>query len=111
MRHEAVDEWRCVCREGKPDMFTFTQDGRMKFWEQGDERGMVLAESRTLAQEFARWLRDQKGVTVDLTEIGRAKGATLKQLNLSLKHGANCAFVVRAIAGDKVEFDMLVPPR
>jgi hypothetical protein len=73
---------------------------------------MILAESHGLAQEFARWLRDEKGVTVEVTEIGRAEGETLEvQLNTSLKHGANCAFVIRSIEGDKVEFDTLAPPQ
>jgi hypothetical protein len=92
-------------------VFTFTEDGRIKFWEQGEERGMMLTESRELALEFAQWLRDKKSVTVEVTEIGRTKDLTLSvQLSASLKHGANCAFVILAIEGNEVEFGKLEPP-
>ena len=96
--------------ERESEVFTFTEAGRVKFWEQGQERGVMLAESHGLAYEFAQWLRDKKGADVEVSEVGRAPGETLESyLNTSRKHGANCAFLIKAIDGDKVEFDTLEP--
>jgi hypothetical protein len=87
-------------------MFMFTENGRVKFWSEGDREGMILAETPETANQVCDWLRRTTGARATVTEIPFLE----MQLEASLKQGANCAFLVRSVDRDGVVCDILEPP-
>ena len=91
-------------------MFMLTEGGRVKFWSQGGKKGMILAETHAMAKKVADWFRKKKNANLTVAEIGTVEGETLKgQFEASLKEGANCAFVVRAVEEDRFICDVMEP--
>jgi hypothetical protein len=113
-RISSVAEGSCgevVAQPEVPTMFMFTKNGRVQLWGQGDRRGMILAKDHSMARKFALWFEKKKGSPISVAEIGSVEGETLDiQLNASLAEGANCAFIIRTIDGDDIQFDILKPP-
>ncbi len=91
-------------------MFMFMENGKTKYWQQGELKGMILARSREMAERFTKWVHRTKGATISITEIGTAEGDTLEeQLEASLGHGANAAFILRLISDDDIVCDVIEP--
>jgi hypothetical protein len=92
-------------------MFMFTERGRVKWWEQGERRGMILAKEHATARDFVAWAKAKQGARISIAEIGTIDGETLAvQLDASLTEGANCAFILRTIDASGVTCDILEPP-
>jgi hypothetical protein len=69
-------------------MFMFTDKGRVKFLEIMGKRGMVLAETREMADQVVDWFAHARGIHLSAAEIGTVPGETLaKQLNASQQMG------------------------
>ena len=76
-------------------MFILMRKGRVQWTEKNGLRGMVIAPTRKLAEEFAKLRRSRK---MSVAEIGSLEGETLAgQLAASLEKGANAAFIVDSV--------------
>ena len=50
-------------------MFMFTENGRVKFWSEGDKEGLILAETREVARKVCDWLGRTAGARATITEL------------------------------------------
>ena len=52
-------------------MFMFTQKGKVKWWSQGGKTGMILAETRDMAQRFAEWSKKKISIADVVAGLAR----------------------------------------
>lgn len=96
--------------------FMFNRDGHYMIHEDGEQRGIILARTHEMAEQFVAF-ENQAGIKVVIAETAALTDVTLEEyLGHTLKaEGANCAFVIDAIYdkvtfGDKVSYDLMMPP-
>jgi hypothetical protein len=93
------------------DWYMFTRNGNIIYYADGAKHGMVLAHSRSMAEEYVAWCRKNHGDRLSIAKIGTAPGETLQGLLAeTFKAGANCAFVLRSLNDTGGLFDVLLPP-
>jgi hypothetical protein len=96
--------------------FMFNRDGHYMIHEDGEQRGIILARTREMAEQFVAF-ENQAGIKVEIAETAAITDVTLEEhLGQTLKaEGANCSFVIDAIYdkvpyGEKVSYDLMMPP-
>jgi hypothetical protein len=80
----------------------FTEAGRLIWWHQDGHRGMILARTRTVAQQYVEWVaRDLGRNKVSIVETGTEPGETLMDLLIeSYEDGADHAYVLKTVPND-----------
>ena len=75
--------------------FIFTKEGKVQLWEQDRKKGMLATSTRADAEKFVAWMRDHRGETLTIAEIGTVEGETAEaQFKAAVAHGADCVFVI-----------------
>ena len=93
------------------EWYMFTRNGNIIYYADGDKHGMVLAHSRSMAEEYVAWCQKNHGDRFSIAKIGTVPGETLQGLlDETFKAGANCAFVLRSLNETGGLFDVLLPP-
>jgi hypothetical protein len=102
------------CNE--PARFMFNRDGHYMIHEDGEQRGIILARTHEMAEQFVVF-ENQAGIKVVIAETAALTDVTLEEhLGQTLRdEGANCAFVIDAIYdkvtyGNKVRYHLMMPP-
>jgi len=90
-------------------MYVLMRKSGYWFARKGSLRGMVLAETEELLLAFSR---SHGCKNVSIAEIGSLDRKTLEaQLTQSMREGANCAFVVKAVKSGKARLHVVRPAR
>ncbi len=73
-------------------MYMLVKNGIIQYLQQGALKGLILSENRELLKGLARKNK------ASIAEIGSLPGETLGiHLEDSLRHGANCAFMIQSV--------------
>lgn len=75
---------------GESPSYIFMFNGMVQLWEQGGNKGMVVATTRQAAQKLAVKMTEAKGGKISIAQVGSVEGETLAvhAATAVLNHGA-----------------------
>ena len=85
----------------KRKIYMFMENGKVKWWVQGGDKGMIVADDFTMAKKFVDWVKRQQGIKISIAEVGTVAGETLElQVEATLAMGATCTWKVDGFDAD-----------
>jgi hypothetical protein len=94
--HE-VDGWTVPLTDAELPKYIVTCEGHISMFDDGKNRGPVLAHSREVAERYIAEMEKRKGTKLSVEEGEIPVNALLDSI---VEGGANCALVIRSVADD-----------
>jgi hypothetical protein len=101
-----------ILTEAGVPQFMFMHDGHYMIYDDGEQRGIILARTREMAKQYVAHVENRMGIKVVIAEIAALTKLPLHEfLDTTIEEEvANCAFVICEIKDGKVAYVRLLPP-
>ena len=106
MFHE-VEGWTVPFADTELPKYIVTCEGHISMFDDGKNRGPVIAHSREVAERYIAEMEKRKGTKLSVEESEIPVNALLDSI---VEGGANCALVIRSVADDgETKSDFIFP--